>query len=215
VKNNDRWGIIDKTGKVVVEPLYDDIGDYSKGVAWAKNGTSFGLVIEGKFKALDGVEKIWDFEGQTLTYAKKNDKIGFIDMKGNWAIDPKFDKAKAFNKGLAPVLVGKKWGYINTKGDLVIQPTYADAEVFSNEGLAPVKEKDWGFINESGKLVIPTQYGITAGGFGGLVALFREDEKGFKDGVARVKNEKRWGFLKPDGTVLGNQWFDQAEPFKK
>jgi hypothetical protein len=78
--------------------------------------------------------------------------------------------------------------------------------------LAPVKEKNWGFVNESGKLVIPTQYGISAGG---LLAFFKDDEKGFVDGIARVKNEKKWGFLKTDGTVLGTQWFDQAEPFKK
>jgi hypothetical protein len=61
-------------------------------------------------------------------------------------------------------------------------------------------------------MIIPTQYGIS----GGLFAmLFRDDEKGFVNGLARVTNEKKWGFLKPDGTVLGNQWYESAEPFKK
>ena len=78
--------------------------------------------------------------------------------------------------------------------------------------MAPIKEKNWGFINETGKLVIPTQYGITSNG---IIALFVQQDKGFIDGVARVKNEGKWGFLKPDGTVLGNQWFENAELFSK
>lgn len=98
------------------------------------------------------------------------------------------------------------------KGNFVIEPTYNDAEIFSAEGLAPIKEKDWGFINEAGKIVIPSQYGISAGG---LFSIFKDDEKGFVNGLARVKNQKKWGFLKTDGTVLGNQWYENAEPFQK
>ena len=211
VRNNDRWGIIDKTGKVVVEIIYDEIGDYYKNTTWAKNGTSFGLIIAGKFKAIEGVDKIWDFLAQDITYAKKNEKIGFIDLKGNWVIEPKFDKARAFVKNLAPVQVGKKWGYINTKGAFLVEPIYNDAEIFSTDGFAPVKDKEWGFINETGKLVVPCEYGITAG----LFAMFKDDEKGFVNGLARVISKKKYGFIKPDGKVLGDQWFDSAEPFKK
>ncbi|MNL73211.1 hypothetical protein D3C87_1986450 [compost metagenome] len=45
--------------------------------------------------------------------------------------------------------------------------------------------------------------------------MFVQQDKGFIDGVARVKNEGKWGFLKPDGTVLANQWFENAELFSK
>ncbi|WP_293893331.1 WG repeat-containing protein [Flavobacterium sp.] len=126
-------------------------------------------------------------------------------------IEPKFDKAKAFYNNLAPVLVGKKWGFIDLKGTLVIEPTFNDAEVFSADGLAPVKENDWGFINISGKLIIPTKYGITAGG---IFSIFKDDQKGFINGLARVKYGSDWGFLKPDGQVLG-QWYQNAELFQK
>jgi len=94
----------------------------------------------------------------------------------------------------------------------VVEPIYNDAEVFSNDGLAPVKEKEWGFINPTGKVVIPTQYGISAGG---VFNLFKDDEKGFVNGIARVKNDDKWGFIKLDGTVLGSQWYQNAELFKK
>ncbi|PKP15271.1 MAG: hypothetical protein CVU07_10675, partial [Bacteroidetes bacterium HGW-Bacteroidetes-23] len=146
-----------------------------------------------------------------LTYARKNKKMGFIDLNGNWVIEPKYEKVRAFSKSLAPVLEGKKWGYINTKGEFVVQPMYDDAEVFSADGLAAVKSKDWGFVDTSGKLVIPTNYQITAVG----LSMFNSEDKGFVNGLARVKANKKWCFLKPDGSILGNQYFDNAELFQK
>ncbi|MNY65298.1 hypothetical protein D3C86_2025510 [compost metagenome] len=45
--------------------------------------------------------------------------------------------------------------------------------------------------------------------------MFVQQDKGFIDGVARVKNEGKWGFLNPDGTVVSNQWFENAELFSQ
>jgi hypothetical protein len=214
VKLNDKWGVIDKTGKIKVAIEYDDLGDMYKNTTWAKKGTVFGLVFDNKFTPVDGAVKIWDFEHQDLTYAKKGDKIGFIDLKGKWVIEPKFDKARAFVKNIAPVCEGKKWGYINTKGEYIVKPAYSDAEIFSEDGLAPVRENEWGFIDTTGKLVIPAKYQITAGGF---AAWFRKNDKGFVGGLARVaiKSEKKWMYLKTDGSILGNKKFDNAELFQK
>lgn len=211
VKQNGKWGVIDKTGKVIVEPAYDDIGDYSKTTVWAQLGETFGLVIGGKFQPIAGCNKIWDFNGQEITYARKDKKVGFIDMTGKWVIEPKFDKARSFSKGLAPVQVGDKWGYINPKGEFVIQPSYPDAEVFSADGLAPVKIDQWGFVNTTGQLVIPAQYEITAG----LAFLTGRNQKGFINGLARIKKDKKWGFIDTKGNLLGNMWFENAEPFSK
>lgn len=204
VRLNDRWGIIDATGKEVVEPIYESIGNYYKGTTWAKLGKEFGLVINGKFTSIAGVLDIWDFN-EDVAYARKGEKVGFLDVKGNWVIEPKFDKARAFVKGLAPVNVGGKWGYIDKSGKLVISPAYNDAEVFSEDGLAPVKDKDWGFINQQGKLVIPTNYEITA--------FMQYKGRGFNNGVSRVKYKGRWGFINTSGEPIGGSWYEKAELF--
>ena len=61
-------------------------------------------------------------------------------------------------------------------------------------------------------MIAPTQYEITAGG---VFAIFKSDEKGFINGLARVKEGDKWGFIKTDGSVLGNQLFTNAELFQK
>jgi len=56
---NDKWGFIDKTGKVVVEPRYDLIDEFNDGYAAVFQGSKMGfidltgnLVIEPQFEVL-------------------------------------------------------------------------------------------------------------------------------------------------------------------
>jgi hypothetical protein len=92
---------------------------------------------------------------------------------------------------------------------MVIEYQYADAEVFSESGHAPIKVKDWGFIDKKGNLVIPANYGISTG-----ASIFGlQSDKGFTNGLARVKYKKQWGFIDTQGNPIGNKWFQNAEPF--
>jgi hypothetical protein len=46
VKLNGKVGFIDKTGKVIVPPKYDDAEDFKEGLAWVKlNGKEFYIKI--------------------------------------------------------------------------------------------------------------------------------------------------------------------------
>lgn len=206
------WGLINTEGKVVVEPIYRKIeGSYQDKIAVAQKDDVWGIINDGEFIKVEGAVKIWNFEkGENLTYAKnENKKIGFINRTGKWVIEPKFRKARAFSCGLAPVMTSKKWGYIDTTGKIVIEEKFRDAEIFS-EDLAPVKvHKLWGFINKKGELVIEDKYKIsTAFSF-----FSKNTKKGFINGVARVGFEKKWGYLLPDGKVLNDTWYDNAELF--
>lgn len=214
VKKTDQWGMINTKGVVTIPVEYTKLGNYNSNGIWAAKGESFGVLVNGKFEIVANANKIWDFTNDSsLTYARKDKKVGFINTKGEWVIEPSYDKARAFKNGLAPVAKAKTWGYINEQGAEVIGFNYRDAEVFAANGLAPVKEKKlWGFIDKTGKMVIPAQYDITAGG----LSLFSKNNiKGFHKGVARVRYKKTWGFLTKEGQPLGGKWFQNAENFLK
>jgi len=213
IQETGKWGLIDVKGQYFVKPVYDAISNVYGGNVTAKKGEIHGLIVAGEFKGVEGAQKIWDFSrNNKITHAKKNDKIGFIDSKGNWIVEPVYDKVRSFKNGLAPVCKEKKWGYIDLTGKVVIPLKYRDAELFSNDGLAPVKSsKLWGFIDKEGKEVIEQKYVITTGGF----SLFQKNiEKGFINGLARVKYKKTWGFINTKGELLNNTWFINLEDFK-
>lgn len=215
---------------------------HGKIVAQKDKDGNFGIIINKQFKPIEGTKRIWDFSlDENLTYAEKDKEIGFINSNGEWVIKPEYEKARAFSNGLAPVHNGKKWGYIDVTGKIVIPFEYKDAEVFSNDGLAPVmSKKQWGFINKKGEMVIPEKYQITSKNFknfiGGSGFVTRHNgfmvqngqnqvrskilsnikifsSKGFYDGLARVKEGKKWLFIDTNGNVLNNQVFENLEIF--
>ncbi len=210
-QDGDSWGIIATSGKIIIPAEYDEIGNYSKNGVWAKKGDSYGVINNGAFTAIPGIEKIWDFTNNSkLTYARSDKQLGFINAKGEWIIQPTYEKARAFNAGLAPVFQGGKWGFINEKGDVVIDFKYRDAEIFADNGLAPVKEnKLWGFVDKTGKLIIPMEYDISLPMFGFLQG---GDEKGFIGNTAKVQKKKDWGHIDEKGKVIGD-WYRHVGPF--
>jgi len=211
VNNGELWGMIDANGKVIIPVEYEEVGNiYKEAGVYGKKDGILGIIHNGSFNPIDNATKVHNFYGDSkLTYASREKKTGFVNSKGEWVLEPTFDKARAFSNGLAPVAQGKKWGYINEKGEMVIEPQFRDAEVFSKSGFAPVKDKAWGFINTSGEVIIPMEYGIS----GNFAFLKGSEEKGFVNGVARVKSKKGWGFFNEKGELLGNKWFQNAEPF--
>ncbi len=128
-----KWGYMDVTGTVVIQPRFD----------WVR-GFSEGLAAVG-FPANNDAAK-W----------------GYIDKTGTLVIEARFDGADPFSEGLAAVVVWEgdapRWGYIDRSGELVIQPRFEWAGEFS-EGLAAVGTNSGlcGYIDKTGAFVIPME----------------------------------------------------------
>lgn len=60
--------------------------------------------------------------GNEMFAVRVNGKFGFIDSGGKLTIQPQFDDAGQFAKGLAPVKVGPAWGYVDRSGKLAVPP---------------------------------------------------------------------------------------------
>lgn len=120
-----KYGVIDATGKVIVEPTssYERIGDFANGLAVVKDAKS----------------NLW----------------GYINLDGEVAIPLTYKNAYSFSEGLACVEVkANKYGYINEKGEVVIPTTFDVAKSFS-EGLAVVKKaKKAMVIDKDGEIYI-------------------------------------------------------------
>lgn len=218
VRSIEKWGIIDTSGSIVVEPEYDEIGHYYNGVVSARKGEQFGLITDGKFNVVEGATKILHFEGEgELAAARKKNRFGFINKKGEWIIEPTFKKVKAFYFGLAPALGKGGWGFINPKGEWVVQPQFDEVQTFGKEGIAAFEEdRLWGFINKDGNKITRPIYDrpfiVPTGGIPST-AFFAFNKSAYINGFTRVKFRGKWGYLDPKTRLLANKWFKYAENF--
>ena len=120
-------GYIDKKGKWVIEPQFDVVKDFcpTSKLARVKQGDKWGYIrMDGKVVYPDNISTCGDFSNG-LAYGKTAEgKVGFINEKGQWSIDAKFDAVGDFSNGYAAAKLDGKWGIIDTKGNWVCQPQY-------------------------------------------------------------------------------------------
>ncbi|MBQ8200210.1 MAG: WG repeat-containing protein [Clostridia bacterium] len=104
-----------------------------------------------------------------------NGLYGYVNTKGEIAIDAVFQSASDFSEGLASVSNGSLRGFIDTTGALVLDYQWKYTSNFS-EGLAAVQNADfkWGYIDKTGTLVIDYQFS-TSGDFENGVAYIGKD----------------------------------------
>jgi hypothetical protein len=102
------------------------------------------------------------------------------------AIAPGFEEAGNFHKGVAPVLLDKRWGLIDRSGNWVVRPRYAKM-LRGGDGLFGVHEDGkWGFISTTGQTVIGPKF---------------DEAEPFENGAAPVKSNGRWGYMRVNGTM--------------
>lgn len=169
-ESEDAYGYIDRNGKMVIPPDFDEAGPFSQGLAAVKVGDKFGYVDKtGKMKIAPQFEKAEPFkEGlAAVTEASAEYKLyGFIDKEGNFVIEPSFEDAHQFAEGVAAVKFPRKegisfdaqWGFVDKAGKPVIQPKFSDAAEF-NKGLAIVQVgQHYGVIDRDGTYVVKPSY---------------------------------------------------------
>lgn len=143
---NEKYGVINKNGDVLVEASYDLIeipnpskdificyydynstqGEYKTKVLNSKNEEIFKeyeQVLPLMFKEM--IEKV-PYEKSVLKY-KENEKYGIIDFKGNKITDAIYDSIESilYKEGCLKIEQEGKFGVINITGKEIIRPLYS------------------------------------------------------------------------------------------
>lgn len=132
-----KYGYIGTNGKIKIDALYTDAGDFIDGLARVRSGSQeFFINTKGDQKS-DSYEKVRDFS-EGYAAVKKNDLWGFINDKGDVSIETRFDNVTDFYCGYALVKSGLSYGVIDTSGKLVIP-----LAEFNDIGVAQYFDTSW------------------------------------------------------------------------
>jgi WG containing repeat len=209
VKQGDKWGYIDQTGRLIIPFKFDGAYPFAEGLASVDIKEKTGYIdATGKFVIPPRFLAGFPFSGGLalviLRRFEQNryemNQMGYIDRSGQVVIRrPETLDSKSFmviyrdgdltcSEGMVRVERQNKVGFMDQTGRQVIPPRYDGAGPFS-EGLAAVKLGDtYGYLDRSGKMVIPPQF---------------SDAGPFSDGLAEVSfNEKQEGYIDRSGKLV-------------
>ena len=147
----DKIGYIDMEGRVKIDFQFDDVRDFSDGIAPIKQNGKFGLIDkEGKIIIPCRYEDALDFS-EGLAAVCENKKWGFIDREGKIQIPIIYDRVKLFHEGYAVAIVNNQVGMIDKDGKIFIPFGMFDEISSFSEGVAKVKKNGmYGFVDKDG-----------------------------------------------------------------
>ncbi len=121
---------------------------------------------------------------------RKNCKLGYINISGQWAIEPEYDNADEFYDGLAQVTREGKTFLINERNEKIFEVPAAMYLRQFNEGLAVVSsDGKYGYMNQVGELVVPLQYE--------MATMFHAGR-----GSVQSSETKKWGAVDQSGKLV-------------
>lgn len=196
-KKEELWGVIDKEGNWIVEPIYEQVDDFNEGYValkldglWGYADSNGEIIIPHMFKEADPFYK----GTARVIYKGKN---WYIDEDGNFVkecLEDYTNRQLRYSEGLATFECNDKWGYLNEEKEVVIEPKYDYVESFS-EGLAVAiveinknsYDQKYVYINTQGNLVIDDNFD---GAFE------------FKDGIAMIEKGGVMGYIDKNGNYI-------------
>lgn len=121
VLSGGKWGYIDRSGRIVIEPQFEAASQFSDGLAAVKTDGVWGYIgLNGQVVIGPSFEAAGSF-GDGLAPVLKDGLYGYIDRTGVIRIPAEFELAGQFRGGLAKVLKGSEFHFINRNGDSMIQ----------------------------------------------------------------------------------------------
>jgi len=183
IVHTDNYGIINKDGDWLVEPIFQYISKITKSnLIEVKLNDKWGFIDnQGKWVIKPKFESVGSFYNQ-LASAKLDGKYGFINKEGDWVIEPKFKTVWGQpNNGLYKVKLGQKIGLIDTKGKFVIKPKYDDIDLYNNiDGKlfkVLIKQK-YGIIDINEKFILNATF-TSIQPIGNLLKVTFADKEGY------------------------------------
>jgi hypothetical protein len=192
--NWNYWGLIDRQGNYIIEPLFHYIHEWKEGIA----------LLE-KVPSESDVGRTWKnyYNGQ----------YGFVNSSGSLITDFSFGYANNFSNGLAAVNKKKKWGFISTNGNLEIPFQFEDIRSFEEAGCVVLLNSKWGLIDKHGKWKLDNTFESLSGFCFGMAVATKKSGLIFKDKhnfiidtngskIVDLPKESDWNQIVSDKLVL-------------
>jgi hypothetical protein len=195
IEVKDRYGFIDHSGQFVIKPQLLDASDFNDGMTRVVTEGPCVYFPDGPCGAFNAVSV-----GGRNSGPIGSCKFTYIDKAGTVITKARFDSARDFSEGLAPVRVGALWGFIDKTGSVAIPPRYDDAEPF-HSGLSRIQTNGlYGYADKSGDIVVRPQYKYA---------------ESFSDGLGVVGGGLGYWYIDQNGNQPFRGRFDVASPFFK
>lgn len=205
VVRDKKVGIVNLTGQICLEPIYDNISMYSEKALVQKDGL-LGLFVNEKGLTIPIAYTNIKLDQKTKrAICSQQNKMGVFDFLGNQVLPLNFDNITLDANNV--LLIAQKdnlTGAFDINGKEKIPFKYSQiAPSSSNKKgrflMLAAKDNKFGYIDATGKTVIPF--------------IYNEASTFFSD-IAEVNMNDKWGYINTQGKTIIPFIYDEADFFE-
>ena len=157
VKINQKWGLMDINGALVVSPKYEVIGTPQKfGYTLMQEAGKIGmlnkkgqLLLPAKYEEI----KILDSNFIAVTF---NHKEQILTANGTIVLEGKECKeVSVLNRELLSFTINSLVGCVNAEGAIIVEPNYDGITLYKKQYLKIKKRQQYGLADLTGKSILP------------------------------------------------------------
>ncbi len=155
IKVNNRWGLMDADGQVILEPNYEAIGEFkSFGYAVMQRDGRVGLLNNKGTEIILPIYEDLKVLDSTLVAVMEADEWMVINLKGDIILDKGYERVQVWSGGILGYRKENKWGVIRIDGTSVCSPKY-DAITLKEEGYFQTQIGDqFGLLTSEGQVIL-------------------------------------------------------------
>lgn len=185
LKENEKFGVIDNQGNIIIEPQYDDIKipNPEKNIFVCYEGQTTKVMNDKKEEkyteyknitplVLKNVSTDLRYEKSVLKY-EKDGKYGLISLEGKKITNPIYEEIDTlqYKEGEFVIKKDNKYGIMNMNGYLIINPEYDNIKADAYYSVETGYKKDgyivskttnegyrYGYIDNEGNKILDTKY---------------------------------------------------------
>lgn len=157
-----KWGYVDLNGNVKIEPIYEEVGEFSGGLAAAKKNNLWGYINqENEWVIKPQYDIANSFSESLAAVGSLNDNsysYYYIDQNGERAFDKLYNSAWAFINGIAIVQIKDEYQYINQRAEVIIPESFVEAYPFYKNRAIVSRNDVYFIINIDGQIITRLPY---------------------------------------------------------
>lgn len=212
-KQDDKWGYINTSGEVVIQPQFDSIV-YGFGYPLLNENVIAIFGLDGKQGAVNQAGKIIipaQFDdirrANDILFVSNDDKVGIYDYQGNMIqpVEFEFTMFNGFysdnhwtNENWLSITKNGKVGAIDKRGNIIVPTEFDDVEIISENTFKVSKNGKYG-IHGINNLITPLKFDYIANSL---------------EGPTRVKLDGKWGYLDRSDSLMMVD-YDEAYDFSE
>lgn len=184
-EKNDMQGLVDRKGKVVINPEYASI---ERSLVYAvatdtKNKIHVYNLKKNKWTITGEYNEIKIFGENCICVRDKKKRFGFVDSNGTCKIECKYTTVKIPRPGdkIILVFIKDKCGIVDLSSNEIIPVMYQDLTPMRGGALIVKSEGRVGIVNKSNQIKLPIKYEQIKEGIDGFILVEEDGKKGLLD----------------------------------